>query len=80
MDSIERQRDLARRALWGSVVIGLGVIGYFGFQGEFVTAVIVGGLLIGGGALEYRRRVRDLEASDTLEEGEDPFERRERFR
>lgn len=78
MDSAQRQRRLARRALWGSVVIGLGVIGYFGLQGEFVTAVIVGGLLISGGYFEYRRRLRDLEM--VADETEDPFERRKRFR
>ncbi|MFC6906621.1 hypothetical protein [Halalkalicoccus tibetensis] len=79
MDSAQRQRRLARRALWGSVVIGLGVIGYFGLQGEFVTATVVGALLIGGGYFEYRRRLRDLEMIDGDAE-EDPFERRERFR
>lgn len=78
MDSAQRQRRLARRALWGSVVIGLGVIGYFGLQGEFVTAAVVGGLLVGGGYFEYRRRLRDLEMID--DGAEDPFERRERFR
>lgn len=78
MSFAERQRRIARQAFWGSIVIGLGVIVYFSIQGEFVTAIVIGTLLIGGGYLEYRRRIRDLDTSDG--DDEDPFERRERLR
>lgn len=79
MESAERQRGFARRAFRASVVVGLAVIAFFVIRNEFVTALVLGSLLIGGGYLEYRRRVRDLERIDG-EADEDPFERRERYR
>lgn len=78
MSFAERQRRIARQSFWGSVVIGLGVSVYFSIQGELVTASVIGTLLIGGGYLEYRRRIRDLDTTDGGDE--DPFEKRERLR
>lgn len=79
MESAERQRGFARRAFWASIVVGLAVIAFFASRNEFVTALVLGSLLIGGGYMEYRHRVRDLERIDGEAE-DDPFERRERYR
>lgn len=79
MNGAERQRRLAKRAFQASAVVGIGAFVFFLVRGELVTGVVLGGLLVGGGFFEYRRRLSDLELADDGE-SEDPFERRERFR
>ncbi|GAB3031772.1 hypothetical protein [Natronobiforma cellulositropha] len=80
MATAEPQRKLARRAMWVSLLLGLLALWFFTSRGEPVTGFVVFALLGGGGYFEYKRRLKDLEAIDTISEDEDPFERRDRFR
>jgi len=74
-----RQQRFARRAMWMTVAIGILALGYFLYQGQVVTGVIISLVLAASGYFEYQRRIRDLEGvGESKEEGS--FEKQERLR
>lgn len=59
MVDVARSRGRAKIALGLSALAAAAAVGWFWYQGDPVTGVILGGLLIGGGYWEYRRRLVD---------------------
>ncbi|ELY96236.1 hypothetical protein C483_00380 [Natrialba hulunbeirensis JCM 10989] len=60
MVDIARSRARAKVAFGLSALMAAAAVGWFWYRGDPVTGILLGGLLMGGGYWEFRRRLVDV--------------------